>query len=175
MGLYCQVKPSGIEKAFLVDFVDHESKVMTVDINQEKNTVISGAADGKIYLGDIRTGSAVRDIQAHSTEVTCVKFLHDGRIVSTGLDHSLRLFDSRGQELYLFDMGEPLLNLCVKNDRVLFGTESGILKGWDLMASNEIYKSPKESSPVSALFSSPKGDVVVAGYDNGTVSYWALD
>jgi factor associated with neutral sphingomyelinase activation len=169
-----KVKPAGIEKQFMVDFVEHESKVMSVDINKDKNMVISGSADGKIHLGDIRTGNSIREIHAHTAEVTCVKFLQDGRIISTGLDNSLRVFDSQGQELFQFDVGEALWSAVAKQDQLLIGGESGSLRGWDLITSKEIIKTAKQNSAISTLYSSPKGDVVLSGHENGTVCYWTI-
>jgi len=170
-----KARPTGIDKAPCADFVDHESEVKCVALNKDRNIIASGAVDGKIIFNDIRAGSSIRHMHAHTNEVSCIKFTDDGRLITTGTDNCLKVFDSLGQESFQIDLGEALRCMATNGDHLLLGGDDGVLRAWSLLSTKEIEKLQKQNStPITSIWTSINGDVVVTGDDSGALSHWVL-
>jgi len=145
------------------------------DLNKDRNIVASGAVDGKIYYCDIRTGSSIRQLHAHGSEVTCVKFTDDGRLISTGVDNCLKVFDPLGQESFQIDLGVAFRCMATNGEQLLLGGDEGVLRAWNLLSTEEIHKHTKENTtPITSMRASINGDVVVAGDESGAITHWTL-
>ena len=54
--------------------------------------VISGSLDRSLRVWDLSTGQCVQQLTGHTSFVTCVVQLQDGRVLSGSFDHSLRVW-----------------------------------------------------------------------------------
>lgn len=69
---------------------------MCCNFNPGSNIVVSGAFDETVRLWDVRVGSNVRTLAAHSDPVSAVNFNRDGSlIVSSSYDGLCRIWDTQ--------------------------------------------------------------------------------
>lgn len=168
-------RSSGIDKAPFADFLDHDSEVRCVDFSPSQNLVVSGAEDGWIYFYDVRTSSPVRKIHAHHEEVSAVKFTDDGRLITTGKDHCLKVFDVQGQDIFQIDLGEALWAIASNRDSVLLGGQDGSLRVWNLISTEEVEKlHKKDTNSIVSIATSIDGNIVITGDDKGGISCWSI-
>lgn len=80
------------------------------------NLIAIGGLDGNAYLIDAESGRKILQLQGHSKGVTSVRFLSDERLLSAGLDQSLRLWNvSDGKLLRTFAHHTgPITGLAVR-------------------------------------------------------------
>uniref|UniRef100_A0A6B2KXN1 BEACH domain-containing protein n=1 Tax=Arcella intermedia TaxID=1963864 RepID=A0A6B2KXN1_9EUKA len=170
-----KVRPSGVEKVPLADFVDHEAEVKCLDMNKERNLVASGGLDGKIHFSDIRSGSTVRQIQLHNKEVTCVKYTEDGRLITTGADNTLKLLDPQGIDSFNVDLGETFRCLVTNGDNLLLGGDRGLLRAFNLHSNQETGQIPSgQTSPITCISVDADANLVVTGTEEGGTMVYGL-
>jgi len=166
--------PTGLEPQ--QDLVDHEAEVRCVQITKDKNLVVSGASDGKLVLSDLRMRSPIRHVHAHTSSVISACFCDDGgRIVSSGDDNCLKVFDigSGVQEMFQIEMGEMIRCSTISSDNLLLGGDDGILRLWNLLTYDEIAHLSKPSDvPLCSISVSEKNSVIVTGDDVGTITVY---
>ena len=61
---------------------------------------------GVIFINDIRASKPLRQLHAHVDEVSSLKLTNDGRLISVGKDHSFKVFNLSGQELFQIILSE---------------------------------------------------------------------
>eukprot|EP01126_Amoeba_proteus_P000445 TRINITY_DN10126_c0_g4_i2.p1 TRINITY_DN10126_c0_g4~~TRINITY_DN10126_c0_g4_i2.p1 ORF type:complete len:976 (-),score=197.01 TRINITY_DN10126_c0_g4_i2:134-3061(-) len=165
--------PSRINKAPLVELLEHETEVKCVDISINQNIVVSGSEDGIVHMSDTRMGSSISQIHAHTEEVTALKITEDGRLITTGKDQYLKVFDQKGQEIFQIDLGENLNCISMNLEHVLLGGDE-TLRIWNLLTMEEAGKFSKtESRPIVSLAVSD--GLVVSGDDLGTILCWQVE
>jgi len=168
--------PTGIDPQQLADLVDHESEVRCVQFTKDRNLVVSGASDGKLVLSDIRTRAPVRHVHAHTSAIISASFCDDGgRIISSGEDNNLKVFDigSGVQEMFQIEMGEKIRCSTISGDNLLLGCDDGLLRLWNLLTYEEITQLSKPTGvPVCSISVSEKNSVIVTGDEVGTITVY---
>lgn len=106
-----KITPSGVNKIPVFDFVDNESEVRCADLALDGNLAVSGTEEGLVSYFDVRTKSHVRQLRAHSSDVSVLKLTSDGRLLSGGSDGVLKVFDTSGQELFHIPLHTAILCL----------------------------------------------------------------
>jgi WD40 repeat protein len=138
------------------------------------NLCLSGAADGKARLWDLKSGERVRELaEAHPGGVTCVAFSPDGRWCATGgRDRVIRLSrTATGELLYRIASGHggALTSLSFTPQAQLVSVaEDKTMRLWtlgDRAARQEDVNLNRRSGAVTRLGVSPDGKLVL--FDQG--------
>eukprot|EP00004_Rigifila_ramosa_P016441 TRINITY_DN390_c0_g1_i2.p1 TRINITY_DN390_c0_g1~~TRINITY_DN390_c0_g1_i2.p1 ORF type:complete len:361 (+),score=74.69 TRINITY_DN390_c0_g1_i2:51-1085(+) len=165
----------------ITTFNGHESDVMALALNQDKNLFVSAGCDCTAKLWDIRAGSkSMRSFSGHESDINAVAFFPDGQAFCSGSDDtSVRLFDLRAnRELMLY-----------KDDRIISGTTSVafshsgrlIFAGrddvscgiWDTLKGTVAGSLVGHEGRVSCVGVPPDGMVVCTGSWDSGIRIWA--
>ncbi len=84
------------------DLRGHTAAVTAVSFRSDSNVLASGSEDGTIRLWNMQDGAAIKNWQ-HGGRVTDVRYALDGKLVSTGRDHKVKVWDGEGKLLREFE------------------------------------------------------------------------
>mmetsp|Transcript_6976 Transcript_6976/g.21231 ORF Transcript_6976/g.21231 Transcript_6976/m.21231 type:complete len:267 (-) Transcript_6976:623-1423(-) len=144
-------------------------------VEREKDTILTGSANGKISHWDARSGKLIRSVDCMH-ELKSAELQRQSPVLSVVVaDNSVHFYDSRNLEL-------------IKKYSVPDGTESASLQpseerfvicGRDLQIRVMSYATGEEleclrghHGPVMVIRFSPTGDTYASGADDGTIRIW---
>jgi len=111
-----------------LDLVEHKGAINAIAWRDDSNVFASASDDGTVKLWDIVEGKAIKTITAHGGGVTSVKFDHQGRLVTSGKDNRVKLWDAAGNLVReLPPMPEVVLEVAISHDgsRIVAGDWTG--------------------------------------------------
>ncbi len=111
-----------------LDLVEHKGAINSIAWRDDSNVFASASDDGTVKLWDIVEGKAIKTITAHGGGVTSVKFDHQGRLVTSGKDNRVKLWDAAGNLVReLPPMSEVVLEVAISHDgsRIVAGDWTG--------------------------------------------------
>ncbi len=115
------------------DLTGHQGAITDVSWRLDGNALGSASEDGSIRLWEMTNGTQFKTWNAHGG-VASIEFVRDGRIVTTGRDRVVRLWNGEGAQVREFG-GMTDLGLDVAFDaeaeRVLGGDWTGIVRVWN--------------------------------------------
>jgi mono/diheme cytochrome c family protein len=79
--------------------VGHKAGITAVTWRADSEMFASASEDGTIKLWKSTDGSALRSFNAHAGGVIAARFSQDGRIVSSGRDNRIQVWDTSGKNL----------------------------------------------------------------------------
>ena len=95
--------------------------------------VASASEDATIKLWDVKEGREIKSWSGHKGGVQSVAFTPDGRLVSSGRDKIVRVWDQTGKQLMASEaFGEIALRAELAGERVVGGDWSGQVRVWSL-------------------------------------------
>lgn len=80
----------------------HKAAITDVAWRADSNVLATASEDGQVMLWDMVTGNRIKAFNAHN-QVLSIDFAMDGRIVTTGRDRTVRLFDNQGNRQREFE------------------------------------------------------------------------
>ncbi len=111
-----------------LDLGDHKGAINDIAWRDDSNLFASASEDGSVKLWDVVAGKAVKTINAHPGGVTGVAFDHEGRLVTSGKDRKVKLWNPAGDLIREFPvMTEDVLAVAITHDgsRVVGGDWTG--------------------------------------------------
>lgn len=131
---------------------EHKVKVNALSWRPDSKVLASAAEDGKFVLWDMKDGFATRMASAHeakssnrytrTTGVLDLKFLPDGRLLTTGRDRAIRLWNADGTKAKQVTNLESLpLSISISPDALhaFVGDFNGRLQVWKLDDMTQIH------------------------------------
>jgi WD40 repeat protein len=106
----------------------HKAAVTAMSWRDDSNVLATASEDGTIVLWGVENGKRIKNISAHSGGVSSLQFLHDGRLVSGGRDHTVKLWGPAGNQIRQFEpFGELVMKVAATHDggRIVGGDWSG--------------------------------------------------
>ena len=132
----------------LYSLSEHKTKVTSLSWRQDSKVLASGAEDGHFILWDMKDGWATRSIPAHvgkarsrysrRSGILDIQFAHDGQLITTGRDHSLRSWKADGSSAAkaVDTMSLPLSNAISPDGQHAFiGGFDGTIQIWNVRRS----------------------------------------
>jgi WD40 repeat protein len=99
---------------------------------QSKNHLVT-TGDDKIFVWDCLSGfKRIYAINAHKDIITSMHLLHDGKVVTTSSDRTVKIWDPKDyQNLHSLELDSSVTCLYqLKDDRLITGTQDGSLRIW---------------------------------------------
>jgi WD40 repeat protein len=177
--------------------VGHEEFAGGLSYNSDGSLLASSSdVPPVILVWDSATGERLRTINGHTSWVNNIAFSPDGLfLASASEDNTVRLWDSNGHELNVFEHPAPAWGLAFHPDGNILTTspwENNLdtldqiennageneaipdqrIVSWDLTTGEQIKNFETHSSEVRDLAYSPDGDWLAAGAWDGTVTIW---
>jgi WD40 repeat protein len=118
----------------------HQGAINDLSWRPDSNALISGSEDNTIRLWEVVNGTQVKSWNAHGG-VESVEYVRDGRIVSTGRDRIVRLWNGDGAQVREFSgMTDVGLEVAfdAENERVLGGDWAGVVRVWNAADGTEL-------------------------------------
>jgi WD40 repeat protein len=111
----------------------HSGAVTDITWRSDSNVVASCGEDGNIRLWEMENGKQVKNWGAHGGGASSVDYARNARLVSSGRDRLVKLWDANGKQLRAFEaFGDIALaaTLCDETDRVIGGDWTGAIRVW---------------------------------------------
>lgn len=172
----------------------HSDFINDVQISSDGFYALSGSSDKTLGLWDLRNGNRRHIYRGHTNDVLSVAFSPDNRqIVSASRDHSVRVWNTIGEQKYTFDERNagPQAHsdwvTCVRVSRptqanqapvAVSGGYDGKVKVWRLGVPNWAHQCTLDSETggyISAVCISPDGSLCASGGKEGVATLWDLN
>jgi RNA polymerase sigma factor (sigma-70 family) len=141
----------------------HDALVVSAD------GIVVGAADHRVSVWDVETGRDRAAAAGHMAEIFGVAFSPDGkRIASAGLDHSARVWDRDGNELFrLVGHSNQVTSVAYSPDGKTLATGSidTTVRLWDAATGRplRVLRADSFSRETSSIAFSPDGKLLASG------------
>src|SRR5262249_20756575 len=112
----------------------HATFITDVSWRLDSNVLASSSEDGTVRLWEMENGGNIKTINAHGGGVASVRFAKDGRLVTTGRDRVVRLWDPSGNKQRDFEgFNDLALRAVITHDdsRIIGADFSGEVRVWD--------------------------------------------
>ena len=165
-----------------------DKEATSAAISETQQQIVTGEADGTIRLWSLESGREVHQFDGHTDEITKVRFLSDGRLLSSSLDKTLRLWDGRtGRQIavawhiapvqdFAFSDGDaPVVAAAIADAR------SGRGVVWQLGAAGDNLEFAPlgdflgHAAPVFSVAVSRDGRQIASGDGDGRIYVWNRD
>ncbi|MFT4589456.1 MAG: hypothetical protein ACI8QF_003571, partial [Limisphaerales bacterium] len=85
------------------DLKAHTKAITGIAWRDDSNVVATTGEDGQIMLWGVENSNRIRNWGAHGGGSQSVRFSHDGRLISTGRDRTVKLWDANGGQQRAFE------------------------------------------------------------------------
>jgi WD40 repeat protein len=110
----------------------HQGAINDISWRPDSNVVATASEDGTIRQWEMNNGTQVKSISAHGG-VASMDYVRDGRMVSTGRDSKVKLWNPEGGQIREFtgmtDLGLEVA-FDAESERVLGGDWTGLVRVW---------------------------------------------
>jgi WD40 repeat protein len=140
----------------------HTGAISDVAWRLDSTILASSGEDGSVKLWDLNEGKVAKTWAAHAGGAFCVRFAHDGRLVSCGRDNIVKTWAADGAAQKSFPaFTEPALRCVFTHDgkAVVGGDWLGNVKMWTATDAKELRSLSANPPPVSLRLATAKNDL----------------
>lgn len=127
-------------------FIGHEGAVWSIDVNWDTTKFMSGAADNKLLLWDVKTGKSIGKISTNSA-VRCCQFSYSGNLAC----YSTTTQGGHLCELFVIDVRTS-----------------------DIFEGNSILRMTFDEAKITSLLWGSVDETIITGHDNGELQQWDM-
>ena len=116
-----------------LNLVGHKGAVRGVSWRGDSNVLVSASEDGTVKVWEMTAGKQLKSFNAHGGGVTSVMMAKDGRIVTSGKDRTVKLWQADGKLVQAYPaFAEAALEAAISSDgtRIIGGDWSGRTVMW---------------------------------------------
>ncbi|HVJ86651.1 MAG TPA: c-type cytochrome domain-containing protein [Caulifigura sp.] len=118
----------------------HQGAITDISWRPDSNVVATASEDGTIRLWEMNNGTQVKSTSSHGG-VAAMDYIRDGRMVTTGRDSKVRLWNPEGGQIREFagmtDLGLEVA-FDAESERVLGGDWTGLIRVWNAADGKEL-------------------------------------
>jgi guanine nucleotide-binding protein G(I)/G(S)/G(T) subunit beta-1 len=161
-------------------YSDHNGDVMSISIDKDNKTFVSGACDASAKLWSLDSKDCLQTFVGHESDINAVHFFPSGQAFSTGSDDaSCRLFDIRAYaEMMQYTHDKILCGITSvshsSTGRFLFaGYDDFNCYVWDVLTGKQVAVLAGHDNRVSCLGVSSDGMSLCTGSWDSFLKLWA--
>lgn len=158
------------------DFYGHLSGVHTVDIHPTQDLIVTGGRDSVVKIWDIRSRKAVKTLVGHKAPIQKVKCLPvDPQVISCSNDSTIRLWDIiSGKTIKILTHHKRNVRaMTIHPTEFSMATAStDDVRSWKLPEGQLLTNFESQNSGIINTLSINQDNVIFAGGDNGTLSFY---
>ncbi len=142
------------------DLRGHTASITDVSWRLDSNVVASAAEDGSVRLWEMENGTQIKSWGAHGGGVASARFAKDGRIVTTGRDRVVRVWDQNGGKQKEFEpFGDLALRAVFADDdtKVVAGDWSGEVRVIDGKEGKKLANLLANPAPIATRLEQARG------------------
>ncbi len=116
------------------DLRGHQASITDISWRLDSNVVASASEDGTVRLWEMENGGNIKTFNAHGGGVESLRFAKDGRLVTTGRDRLVRVWDQNGGKQREFEpFGDLALEAVFTHDEssVVAADWTGEIRVWN--------------------------------------------
>ncbi len=158
---------------------NHTGAVLGLAFSPDGTVLASGGADARIFLWDVSTGKSIgQPLIGHTDVVRRVEFSPTGQyLASASRDHKIFLWDLHEDHLQpteLIKHTTIVRDIAFNYDGTLLASsdDEGLILLWNGQTGQLKSVLANEHSEVFDIEFSPTGDLLAAGYWDGTIRFW---
>ncbi|HEY2414560.1 MAG TPA: c-type cytochrome domain-containing protein [Pirellulaceae bacterium] len=140
----------------------HTGGVTDIDWRGDSAIFATAGDDGTVKLWDINEGKAAKSWEAHKGGAFCVRFAHDGRLVSSGRDNTVKTWAADGAAQKSFPaFTEPALRCAFTHDdkTIVGGDWLGNVKLWTTADAKEARSLAANPPPIAIRLAAAQNDL----------------
>lgn len=119
----------------------HKGAITAVSWRADSEMLVSSSEDGTLKLWKASDGSSLRSLTAHPGGVLAARFSSDGRVVSSGRDNKLQVWNTSGKSLAVLAFSGELPNRVAfthNGARVVGSDWAGRVLVWDAASGRQV-------------------------------------
>ena len=135
------------------DLRGHQAAVTDVSWRLDSNVVASSSEDGSVRLWEMENGGNIKNFGAHGGGVASLRFAKDGRLLTTGRDRMVRVWDQNGGKQREFEpFGDLALEAVLSHDesKVISADWTGEVRVWDLKTGGRLANLAVNPAPIAS-------------------------
>ena len=118
-----------------LDLVGHKAAVRGLSWRADSNVLVSASEDGTVKLWEMNNGKQLKSFSSHGGGATGVVMAKDGRMVTSGKDKTVKLWNADGGAIATMPaFTEPALEAVITHDgtKIIGGDWTGRTVMWDI-------------------------------------------
>ncbi len=147
------------------DLRGHQAAITDITWRLDSNVVASSSEDGSVRLWEMENGGNIKTFGAHGGGVASLRFAKDGRLLSTGRDRVVRLWDQNGGKQREFEpFGDLALEAVFSQDesKVIAADWTGEVRVWDIKDGKRLANLAVNPAPISVRIEQVKQALAAA-------------
>jgi len=150
------------------DLRGHQAAITDVTWRLDSNVVASASEDGSVKLWEMENGGNIKSFGAHGGGVASLRFAKDGRLLTTGRDRLVRVWDQNGGKQRQFEpFGDLALEAIFTHDesQVIAADWTGEIRAWNIKDGRRLANLAVNPAPIAARIVRAKQSLAAAQAD----------
>jgi hypothetical protein len=147
------------------DLRGHQAAITDVAWRLDSNVVASASEDGSVRLWELENGGNLKTFGAHGGGVASLRFAKDGRLLTTGRDRVVRLWDQNGGKQREFEpFGDLALEAVMSHDesKVFAADWTGEVRAWDAKDGKRLANLTVNPAPLAVRYEAARQALTAA-------------
>jgi hypothetical protein len=155
------------------DLRGHQAAITDVSWRLDSNVVASSSEDGTVKLWEMENGGNIKSFGAHGGGTASVRFAKDGRLLTTGRDRLVRLWDQNGGKQREF---EPFSDLALEaiftyDEAQVIGADwTGEIRVWDTKDGRRLTSLAVNPAPIAQRLEQAKHTLAASQSEADTLA-----
>ena len=134
------------------DLRGHQAAITDISWRLDSNVLASTSEDGTVKLWEMENGGNIKSFGAHGGGTASLRFAKDGRLLTTGRDRVVRLWDQNGGKQREFEpFGDLALEAVFTHDetQVIAADWTGEIRNWDIKDGRRVANLAVNPAPIA--------------------------
>ncbi|XP_043276506.1 protein FAN-like isoform X2 [Venturia canescens] len=158
----------------LIAQLDHEAKVIALDVSRNENLLVSGTDDGEIFLWNTDSYDVTYTIKGHTGRINAIKFDCESKnIISCSNDMAINVFDIQtSTRIYSTTLEDEPIALSWNSTILFIGDTRGNLSLWDSQGALFLSTLNCHAGNLTTITTTPDQSRVITGGVDKKIIVW---